>query len=77
MTSGVHKKTQELGNFVSDPLLLHYFLNVPSGHQKLTELLKAQGMLLEKDGGIKINHTVSKKNDRYNKCKFFLVSSVF
>ena len=64
VTSGVHKKTQELGNFVSDPLLLHYYLNVPSGHQKLAELLKAQGMSLAKDGGITINHTLSKKNDR-------------
>ena len=64
ITSGAYRKTQELGNLVSDPLLLHYFLNVPSGHQKLGEHLRLQDMVLAKDGQITINQTTSKKNDR-------------
>ena len=64
VSSGIHKKTQELRNLVSDSLLQHYFLNVPSGYQKLSEHLKTQGMLLAKNGEISISPPLSKEIGR-------------
>lgn len=65
MASGVHRKTQHLSNFVSDPLMLHFMTTEPVGHDRLAEYLKSLGMVLAEDGGITIDQALSKRNDKW------------
>ncbi|XP_067934852.1 protein mono-ADP-ribosyltransferase PARP14-like isoform X2 [Watersipora subatra] len=64
VTSGVHKKREDIANFVTDPMLLHFVLKVPEGQKKLSEFLHAKGMVMSDDGVITVSPATSKTNDR-------------
>lgn len=65
VTSGVHKKTEQLANLITHPLVLKFLLQYRSGHEKLARYLSSQGMLLSKDGEVTTNPKSNKKNYRY------------
>lgn len=76
VTTGAVEANQPLSNFVSHPLMKHFLLQNPSGFKKLGIYLGTLGMVIDKEGIIATDPTLSNEDSRSELDKNIVIFTV-